>query len=268
HIFASISSPFDASMLTRTAARPVQRRRSHPLTAARIRPGRIRVHRALSGCQGGTMFTHHIPAPSHLSASSRSSETPEATGVAESQRLLYAYRSVVFNGELHDENGMEIISRLVLLSAEDPSSDIHLWINSPGGSVPMMHAIADVMATVPNDIVTIAFGWAASAGQFVLTSGTPGKRLALPHARILLHQGSGGIGGAAADIELQGDDLREVRDSVLARIAEATGQTYEQVLADSLRDKWFAADAARDYGLIDDILTAPAHLHTKIGGTR
>src|SRR5690625_3760109 len=85
---------------------------------------------------------------------------------------------------------------------------------------------------------------------------------------ILLHQGSGGIGGAAADIELQGDDLREVRDSVLTRIAEATGQTYEQVFADSLRDKWFAADAARDYGLIDDILTAPAQLHAKIGGTR
>ena len=217
------------------------------------------------------MFTHHIPTPSHLAASSRSSETPEATAttaIPESQRMLYAYRSVVFNGELQDENGMEIISRLVLLSAEDPSSDIHLWINSPGGSVPMMHAIADVIATVPNDIVTIAFGWAASAGQFVLTSGTPGKRLALPHARILLHQGSGGIGGAAADIELQGDDLREVRDSVLTRIAEATGQTYEQVFADSLRDKWFAAAAARDYGLIDDILTSPAQLHAKIGGTR
>src|SRR5699024_9622732 len=136
HIFASSSSPFDASMLTRTAARTVQTRRSRPLRAARIRPGRIRVHRALSGCQGGTMFTHHIPTPSHLAASSRSSETPEATAttaIPESQRMLYAYRSVVFNGELQDENGMEIISRLVLLSAEDPSSDIHLWINSPGG---------------------------------------------------------------------------------------------------------------------------------------
>src|SRR5699024_5840431 len=202
------------------------------------RPGRIRVQRALSGCRGGTAFTHHRPPPSRLAASSRSSAAPEATpttpspaprrmpyaarsvvftpglqwangievlsrpvllpassrasetpaatattAIPESQRMLYAYRSVVFNGELQDENGMEIISRLVLLSAEDPSSDIHLWINSPGGSVPMMHAIADVIATVPNDIVTIAFGWAASAGQFVLTSGTPGKRLALPHAR-------------------------------------------------------------------------------------
>ena len=91
-------------------------------------------------------------------------------------------------------------------SAEDPHSDIHLWINSPGGSVPMMHAIADVIETLPNDVVTVAFGWAASAGQFVLMMGTPGKRLALPHARILLHQGSSGIGGAAADIELQSGD--------------------------------------------------------------
>ncbi|UVI36969.1 ClpP family protease [Brevibacterium spongiae] len=188
--------------------------------------------------------------------------------IPESQRMLYAYRSVVFNGELRDENGMEIISRLVLLSAEDPRSDIHLWINSPGGSVPMMHAIADTIATLPNDIVTIAFGWAASAGQFVLSMGTPGKRLALPHARILLHQGSSGIGGAAADIELQGDDLRAVRDSVLTRIAKATGQTYEQVFADSLRDKWFDAEAARDYGLIDAILTDPAQLHAQIGGAR
>ncbi|WP_167194260.1 ClpP family protease [Brevibacterium pigmentatum] len=196
-------------------------------------------------------------------------DEPAATSaIPESQRMLYAYRTVVFNGELRDENGMEIISRLVLLSAEDPRSDIHLWINSPGGSVPMMHAIADTIATLPNDIVTIAFGWAASAGQFVLSMGTPGKRLALPHARILLHQGSSGIGGAAADIELQGDDLRSVRDSVLTRIAEATGQTYEQVFADSLRDKWFDAEAAHAYGLIDAILTTPAQLHAQIGGAR
>ncbi len=182
--------------------------------------------------------------------------------------MLYAYRSVVFNGELRDENGMEIISRLVLLSAEDPRSDIHLWINSPGGSVPMMHAIADTIAALPNDVVTIAFGWAASAGQFVLSMGTPGRRLALPHARILLHQGSGGIGGAAADIELQGDDLREVRDSVLTRVAEATEKSYERIFEDSLRDRWFTAEEAIEYGLVDRVLTSPADLHAQIGGTR
>ena len=195
-------------------------------------------------------------------------ESPTTTAIPESQRMLYAYRSVVFNGELRDENGMEIISRLVLLSAEDPRSDIHLWINSPGGSVPMMHAISDTIAALPNDVVTIAFGWAASAGQFVLMMGTPGRRLALPHARILLHQGSSGIGGAAADIELQGDDLRSVRDTVLHRIAEATGQTYERIFEDSLRDRWFTAEEAIEYGLIDRVIDSPADLHVQIGGGR
>ncbi len=193
-------------------------------------------------------------------------EDPSAiTPIPESHRMLYAYRSVVFNGELRDENGMEIVSRLILLSAEDPRADIFLWINSPGGSVPMMHAIADVIDAVPNDVVTIAFGWAASAGQFVLTMGTKGRRLALPHARILLHQGSSGIGGAAADIELQSGDLREVRDSVLHRIAAATGQGYDRIFADSLRDKWFSAERALDYGLIDRIVDSPADLLGSIG---
>lgn len=193
---------------------------------------------------------------------------PTVTPVPESQRMLFAHRSVVFNGELRDDNGMEIASRLILLSAEDPSADIFLWINSPGGSVPMMHAIADVIAALPNDVVTIAFGWAASAGQFVLTMGTPGKRLALPHAKILLHQGSAGIGGAAADIELQGGDLRDVRDSVLTRISEATGQTFDQVFHDSLRDKWFSAEAAVEYGFIDRVVSASSELFASLGPGR
>lgn len=214
------------------------------------------------------MFTHNSSPHKRPPTFSDSDETAAAAAIPESQRMLYAYRSVVFNGELRDENGMEIISRLVLLSAEDPRSDIHLWINSPCGSVPMMHAIADTIAALPNDVVTIAFGWAASAGQFVLMMGTPGKRLALPHARILLHQGSGGIGGAAADIELQGDDLRAVRDSVLHRIAEATGNPFERIFEDSLRDRWFTAEEAIEHGLIDRVIDSPADLHAQIGGGR
>lgn len=214
------------------------------------------------------MFTHTSSPHGRPPTFSDSDEPTAVTAIPESQRMLYAYRSVVFNGELRDENGMEIISRLVLLSAEDPHTDIHLWINSPGGSVPMMHAIADTIAALPNDVVTIAFGWAASAGQFVLMMGTPGKRLALPHARILLHQGSGGIGGAAADIELQGDDLRAVRDSVLHRIAEATGNPFERIFEDSLRDRWFTAEEAIEYGLIDRVIDSPADLHAQIGGGR
>lgn len=201
----------------------------------------------------------------HPPTFSDSDDDPSTTAIPESQRMLYAYRTVVFNGELRDENGMEIISRLVLLSAEDPQADIHLWINSPGGSVPVMHAIADTIAALPNDVITIALGYALSAGQFVLSMGTPGKRLALPHSRILLHQGSSGIGGAAADIELQGSDLREVRDSVLRRLAAATGQDYDTIFADSLRDKWFSATAALEYGLIDRILDDPAELRGIIG---
>lgn len=174
--------------------------------------------------------------------------------------MLLPRRVVVFNGELEDASGMDIITRLTLLSDEDPHADIHLWINSPGGSVPMMLAIADTIALLPNDVVTVAFGWAASAGQFVLSAGTPGKRYALPHTRILLHQGSSGIGGRAADIELQADDLRHVRDTVLGRIADFTGQTYERVFADSLRDRWFSAWQALDYGLADAIVAHPAQL--------
>jgi ATP-dependent Clp protease protease subunit len=174
--------------------------------------------------------------------------------------MLLPRRVVVFNGELEDSSGMDIIARLTLLSDEDPHEDIHLWINSPGGSVPMMLAIADTIALVPNDVATVAFGWAASAGQFVLSAGTPGKRYALPHARILLHQGSSGMGGRAADVELQADDLRTVRDTVLGRIAELTGQTYDTVFADSLRDRWFSAAQAQEYGLVDAVVDRPEQL--------
>ncbi len=174
--------------------------------------------------------------------------------------LLHSRRVVSFNGELNDESGMEIIARLTLLSDEDPRTDIHLWINSPGGSVPMMLAIADTIALLPNDVVTVAFGWAASAGQFVLSAGTPGRRLALPHARILLHQGSSGIGGTAADVQLQADDLRSVRDTVLGRISAMSGQSPDRVFADSLRDRWFSAKQAIDYGLIDAVVTDPSQL--------
>lgn len=174
--------------------------------------------------------------------------------------MLHARRVVTFTGELDDATGMEIIARLTLLSDEDPRADIHLWVNSPGGSVPMMLAIADTVALLPNDVTTVAFGWAASAGQFVVSAGTPGKRLALPHARILLHQGSSGIGGSAADVELQADDLRAVRDTVLGRIAAMSGQSYDRVFTDSLRDRWFSAPQAVDYGLVDAVVTEPSQL--------
>ena len=139
-----------------------------------------------------------------------------------SARLL-RQRIVVLDEALDDTNGTRI-GQLFLLSAEDPRADITLWINSPGGSVPAILAIMDTMRLIPNDVSTLAIGMAASTGQFLLSAGTPGKRFALRHSRILMHQGSSGIGGSAVDIELQAEDLRYTRDTVLALVAEHTGQ--------------------------------------------
>ncbi|WP_040510367.1 ClpP family protease [Gordonia soli] len=168
---------------------------------------------------------------------------------------LLAHRVLLLDRALDDENGSRLCSQLVLLATADPVTDISLWINSPGGSVPAMLAIMDTMRLIPNDVSTVALGMAYSAGQFLLCSGTKGKRYAMPHAKVLLHQGSSGIGGYAPDIELQADDLRAVRDTVLELIAQQTGQTIERVFADSLRDHVFTATEAIDYGFIDSVVT-------------
>ncbi|HVX44288.1 MAG TPA: ATP-dependent Clp protease proteolytic subunit [Mycobacteriales bacterium] len=168
-------------------------------------------------------------------------------------RLLYQ-RIVVLDGELDDAIGTRLCSQIFLLSAEDPHADISLWINSPGGSIPAMLAIMDTMRLVPNDVSTLVLGLACSAGQFLLTAGTPGKRYALPHARVLMHQGSSGFAGTAVDIELQADNLRYIRDTVLGLVAQYTGQPLERVQEDSLRDRWYTAEEAREYGFVDHIL--------------
>lgn len=169
-------------------------------------------------------------------------------------RLMHQ-RIVVLGEALEESNGNRLMHQLLLLSAEDPRADISLWINSPGGSVSAMLAIHDVMRLLPNDVSTVAMGMAASAGQFLLSAGTPGKRFALPHARVLLHQGSAGIGGTAVDIEIQADDLRRTRDTVLALVASHTGQSRETVERDSRRDRWFSAEQALDYGFVDKVIT-------------
>ncbi|WP_250445161.1 ClpP family protease [Actinotalea sp. C106] len=169
-------------------------------------------------------------------------------------RLLHQ-RTIVLGTALDETSGNRLCAQLLLLSAEDPRRDINLWINSPGGSVPAMLAIHDVMRLIPNDVATLAMGWAASAGQFLLSAGTTGKRYALTHSRVLLHQGSSGIGGTAADIELQAEDLRHTRDTVIGLVAQHTGQPVATVLADSARDRWFTAEEAREYGFVDHVLT-------------
>lgn len=167
---------------------------------------------------------------------------------------LLRHRVLVLDGVLDDDNGTLLATHLLTLAAENSSADIALWIHSPGGSVPAMLAIRDVMRLVPCDVSTLALGLACSAGQFLLSSGEPGKRFALPHSRILMHQGSSGIGGSAVEVEVQANDLRHTRDTVLGLIADDTGQTREQIFDDSLHDRWFSADAARDYGFVDAIV--------------
>ncbi|HKT57167.1 MAG TPA: ATP-dependent Clp protease proteolytic subunit [Microbacterium sp.] len=173
----------------------------------------------------------------------------------EARRELLQQRVLVLDGVLDDDNGPLLMTQLMSLAAEDAASDIALWIHSPGGSVPSMLAIRDVMRLIPNDVSTLALGLACSAGQFLLSAGTPGKRRALPHARILMHQGSSGIGGSAVDVEVQAGDLRHMRDTVLGIIADDTGQPIDRIFEDSLHDRWYTAQEALDYGFIDEIVT-------------
>src|SRR5271154_3969754 len=167
---------------------------------------------------------------------------------------LLRRRILVLDGVLDDDNGTLLATQLLTLAAEDPAADIALWIHSPGGSVPAMLAIRDVMRLVPCDVSTPAPGLACRAGQFLLSAGARGKRFALPHARILMHRGSAGIGGSAVDIEVQADDLRHTVDTVLGLIAEDTGQEVQRIFADSLHDHWYTAAEARDFGFVDEIV--------------
>jgi ATP-dependent Clp protease, protease subunit len=171
-------------------------------------------------------------------------------------RSLYENRTILLGEPLEDRNSNRICNALLVLAAEDSRADIRLLINSPGGSVPGMLAIRDCMRAIPNDVRTVNVGMAYSAGQFLLSSGAKGKRSAMPHSKVLLHQGSAGIGGTAMDIAIQADDLRQTRDTVLACIAEDTGQSVEQVEEDSRRDRWFTAREALDYGFIDTIVSS------------
>jgi ATP-dependent Clp protease protease subunit len=175
------------------------------------------------------------------------------------QQLLFR-RILVLDGALDDDNGMMLAAQLLTLAAEDARSDIALWIHSPGGSVPSMLALRDIIQLVPNDVSTLALGLACSAGQFLLSAGTKGKRYALPHSRILMHQGSAGIGGSAVEVEVQANDLRLTRDVVLGLISEDTGQPVERIFEDSLHDRWYTAEQALDYGFIDQVVDSFDHV--------
>jgi ATP-dependent Clp protease protease subunit len=169
------------------------------------------------------------------------------------QRLL-RNRIVFLGQQVDDDIANRICAEILLLSAEDQKRDIQLFINSPGGSVYAGLAIYDMMQYVPNDVATYAMGMAASMGQFLLTAGAPGKRYSLPHATVLMHQPSGGIGGTASDIRIQAEQMLYVKKTLFERTAYHTGQSIEQIEKDADRDRWYTAEEAKDYGFVDHVI--------------
>src|SRR3954465_15069830 len=169
------------------------------------------------------------------------------------QRLLK--ERIVFLGTQVDDSSANLIcAQLLLLAAEDPDRDIALYINSPGGSVTAGLAIYDTMQLIPCDVSTVCMGLAASMGQFLLCAGEPGKRYALPHSRILMHQPSAQFQGQAADIAIQAEQIIYMKRMRAERIADHAGQPIERIEADSDRDRWFTADEAKDYGIVDKVI--------------
>jgi ATP-dependent Clp protease protease subunit len=180
-------------------------------------------------------------------------------------RLLYQ-RIIVLGSEVDDRVANRLCAQLLLLSAEDARADISLYINSPGGSVSAGLAIYDTMRLIPNDVSTLAMGLAGSMAQFLLCAGTPGKRFSLPHAQVLMHQGSAGFGGTAADVEIYAAQLERTGALMTRLTAEHTGQPADRVEADSRRDRWFSAEEALDYGMIDHILERVEDIRPAIVG--
>ena len=162
-------------------------------------------------------------------------------------------RIIWLGQEVRDENANEIAAKLLLLAAEDPEKDIYLYINSPGGSITAGMAIYDTMQFIPNDVVTVGIGMAASMGQLLLTAGTKGKRYITPNARVLLHQPHGGFGGTSSDIQTQAALILDMKRRLAEITAAATGKSVEQINADGDRDRWFTAEEALDYGFVDHI---------------
>lgn len=173
------------------------------------------------------------------------------------ERLLRE-RIIWLEGAVMDDNANRIAKQLQVLAAEDPEKDISLYINSPGGSISAGMVIYDTMALIPNDVTTVAMGLAASMGQFLLCAGAAGKRYATPNTRIMMHQPSGGLGGTASDIKIQAEQMLFIKKRMAVLIAEHSGQTLAQIEEDSDRDRWFDADDARDYGLIDHVYSSSA----------
>jgi ATP-dependent Clp protease protease subunit len=178
------------------------------------------------------------------------------------ERLLQE-RIIFLGSQVDDDISNRLCAQILLLAAEDPTRDIALYINSPGGSVTAGMAIYDTMQFVECDVATYGMGLAASMGQFLLTAGTKGKRYALPHAKIMMHQPSAGVGGSAADIAIQAEQYAATKREMAELIAFHTGQSFEQVTEDSDRDRWFSAEEAKEYGFVDHVISRAS----QTGGT-
>jgi ATP-dependent Clp protease, protease subunit len=176
---------------------------------------------------------------------------------------LLRERIIWLGSEVRDENANAICAQMMLLAAEDPDKDIYLYINSPGGSITAGMAIYDTMQFIQPDVATVAMGMAASMGQFLLSSGTKGKRYATPHARVMMHQPSGGIGGTATDVRINAQLIMHMKTVLAELIAEQTGKAVEQIHRDSDRDRWFTAPEALEYGFVDHVV---AHAGSVAGG--
>jgi ATP-dependent Clp protease, protease subunit len=186
--------------------------------------------------------------------SMRTSAPAMTLGDSVYERLLQQ-RIIVLGQQVDDEIANRIVAQLLLLAAEDPTQDIRLHINSPGGSVTAGMAIYDTMQYIECDVATYAMGLAASMGQFLLSAGARGKRYALPHAQILMHQPSAGVGGTESDIAIQAEQFRRHKRVMAELIAEQTGQSVERITADSDRDRWFTAQEALEYGFVDHVVS-------------
>jgi ATP-dependent Clp protease protease subunit len=180
---------------------------------------------------------------------------------------LLRERIIWLGSEVRDENANAICAQMMLLAAEDPDKDIFLYINSPGGSITAGMAIYDTMQFIQPDVATVAMGMAASMGQYLLSSGAKGKRYATPHARVMMHQPSGGIGGTATDVRINAQLILHMKTVLAGLIAEQTGKTVEQITADSDRDRWFTAPEALEYGFVDKVVTHAGAV-TGGGGTQ
>ena len=188
------------------------------------------------------------------------------------ERLLQQ-RIIVLGQQVDDDIANRIAAQMLLLSAEDPTADISLYINSPGGSVTAGMAIFDTMEFIECDVATYGMGLAASMGQFLLSAGTRGKRYVLPHCQILMHQPSAGVGGTESDIAIQAELFKRHKREMAELIAQHTGQTVERIMADFDRDRWFSAQEALEYGFVDHVITRAGQLPDAVsengrGGSR